>query len=65
MLGTGRATGRWLAATPGGRNGRPGDVAALVGYLFSESASFLTGQCIVIDGGLTITSPMTRIEDGP
>jgi enoyl-[acyl-carrier protein] reductase III len=60
-----RATGRLLAATPVRRHGTPEDVAALVGYLVSESASFLTGQCIVIDGGLTITSPMTRMEDGP
>lgn len=60
-----RATERLLAATPVRRHGTPEDVAALVGYLISESASFLTGQCIVIDGGLTITSPMTRMEDGP
>lgn len=60
-----RATERLLAATPVRRHGTPEDVAALVGYLVSESASFLTGQCIVIDGGLTITSPMTRMEEGP
>ncbi len=60
-----RATERLLAATPVRRHGTPEDVAALVGYLVSESASFVTGQCIVIDGGLTITSPMTRMEDGP
>jgi enoyl-[acyl-carrier protein] reductase III len=60
-----RATERLLAATPVRRHGTPEDVGALVGYLVSESASFLTGQCIVIDGGLTITSPLTRMEDGP
>ncbi len=60
-----RATERLLAATPVRRHGTPEDVAALVGYLVSDSASFLTGQCIVIDGGLTITSPMTRMEEGP
>jgi len=47
------------------RHGTPEDVAALVAYLVSDAASFLTGQCIVIDGGLTITSPLTRMEDGP
>ena len=57
-----RATGRLLAATPVRRHGTPEDVAGLVAYLASEAASFLTGQCIVIDGGLTITSPMTRLE---
>jgi NAD(P)-dependent dehydrogenase (short-subunit alcohol dehydrogenase family) len=60
-----RATERLLAATPVRRHGTPEDVAALVGDLISESASFLTGQCIVIDGGLTLTSPMTRMGDGP
>ncbi|HKW93642.1 MAG TPA: SDR family oxidoreductase [Methylomirabilota bacterium] len=60
-----RATERLLAATPVGRHGTPEDVAALVGYLVSDAAGFLTGQCIVVDGGLTITSPLTRMADGP
>ncbi|HSE04121.1 MAG TPA: SDR family oxidoreductase [Methylomirabilota bacterium] len=61
-----RATARLLAATPVRRHGTPEDVAALVAYLASEAASFLTGQCIVIDGGLTITSPLARMaEEGP
>lgn len=41
------------------------DVAGLVAYLASDAASFLTGQCIVIDGGLTITSPLARMEETP
>ena len=60
-----RATERLLAATPVGRHGTPEDVAGLVAYLASDAAAFLTGQCIVIDGGLTITSPLTRMADGP
>jgi enoyl-[acyl-carrier protein] reductase III len=60
-----RATARLLAATPVRRHGTPEDVAGLVAYLVSDEASFLTGQCIVIDGGLTITSPLTRMEQGP
>jgi enoyl-[acyl-carrier protein] reductase III len=60
-----RATERLRAATPVRRHGTPEDVAALVAYLVSDAASFVTGQCIVIDGGLTITSPLTRMEDGP
>ncbi|HEY7868547.1 MAG TPA: SDR family oxidoreductase [Methylomirabilota bacterium] len=60
-----RATARLLAATPVRRHGTPEDVAELVAYLVSDSASFLTGQCIVIDGGLTVTSPLSRMEDGP
>jgi len=53
-----------LAATPVRRHGTPEDVASLVAYLASDAAAFLTGQCIVIDGGLTITSPLTRMGDG-
>lgn len=58
-----RATERLRAATPVRRHGTIEDVAALVGYLVSDAASFVTGQCIVIDGGLTITSPMTRMGE--
>jgi len=41
-------------AIPAGRLGRPEDIAALVAFLASDRAGFITGQCIVIDGGYTI-----------
>src|ERR1700693_2750519 len=37
--------------TPVGRPGRPGEVAAAIAFLASESASYITGQLIVLDGG--------------
>lgn len=35
------------------RVGRPGDIASMVLYLCSEKASFITGENICIDGGMT------------
>lgn len=40
-----------LAGTPVQRLGEPEDVAGLVSYLASDTASFITGQCVSINGG--------------
>lgn len=39
--------------TPAGRLGEPEDVSAAVLFLASEGAAFITGQVLVVDGGLT------------
>ena len=41
------------ARIPMGRYGRTGEVSALVSYLCSQDAAYVTGQNIRIDGGLT------------
>ena len=38
---------------PVGRIGRPDDIASMVLFLCSEEAGFITGENIVIDGGMT------------
>ena len=43
------------AAYPLRRLGVPSDVAGAVAYLLSDEASWVTGQTLVLDGGLTLT----------
>jgi NAD(P)-dependent dehydrogenase (short-subunit alcohol dehydrogenase family) len=45
----------WEALHPMGRIGEPEEVAEAVIWLCSDKASFITGQAIAIDGGLTAT----------
>ncbi|MBW3665952.1 MAG: SDR family oxidoreductase, partial [Actinobacteria bacterium] len=42
------------AGYPLQRLGEPGDVGSIVAFLLSEEASWITGQLVVVDGGLTL-----------
>jgi 3-oxoacyl-[acyl-carrier protein] reductase len=39
---------------PAGRLGTAADVAAAILFLASEQASYITGQTLTVDGGLTL-----------
>lgn len=43
--------------TPLRRIGEPEDVAGAAVFLASRAGAYVTGQCIVVDGGVTITDP--------
>ena len=49
-----QARGAILASTPLGRLGAPGDIAGAVRFLCSDEASFITGEVLLVDGGLGI-----------
>ncbi|QNE13767.1 SDR family NAD(P)-dependent oxidoreductase [Pseudarthrobacter sp. NBSH8] len=39
---------------PWGRVGKPQEVASVIGFLTSDDAVYVTGQSLIVDGGLTI-----------
>jgi 3-oxoacyl-[acyl-carrier protein] reductase len=41
-----------LASTPLGRFGQPEDIAGAVRFLCSDEAAFITGEVLLVDGGL-------------
>jgi 3-oxoacyl-[acyl-carrier protein] reductase len=43
------------AAYPLRRLGVPEDIAGAVAFLLSDQASWITGQTLVLDGGVTLT----------
>ncbi|SOB87764.1 NAD(P)-dependent dehydrogenase, short-chain alcohol dehydrogenase family [Sphingomonas guangdongensis] len=46
------------------RGGQPEELAEVVTFLASDAASYVNGQAIVVDGGLSSSHPITRQEYG-
>ena len=62
-VGSEKAVDHLSASHPLLRIGTPEEVAETVVWLFSESSSYITGQSIVLDGGLTAQRPgVVRLE---
>lgn len=47
-----------LARHPVGRFGTPEDIAAMVAWLGSDAAGYVSGACFTVDGGMTAASPL-------
>jgi NAD(P)-dependent dehydrogenase (short-subunit alcohol dehydrogenase family) len=56
-LWQGPAGAAFAAKTPLGRLGQPDDIAGVALFLASAAAKFVTGQCIVADGGVLLQDP--------
>lgn len=54
----------WARVIPLGRAGEPGDIASAVLFFASDEASWITGQTLVVDGGLTTYSPTPYADSG-
>jgi NAD(P)-dependent dehydrogenase (short-subunit alcohol dehydrogenase family) len=52
----------YLATIPMGRWGEPEDMADVVAFLVSDSARFMTGQTLVVDGGHTLGVPLPDLD---
>ena len=51
VLTSEEAKARIMSRTPMQRLGEPGEIAAVVAFLLSDAASYMTGETVLVDGG--------------
>ena len=56
------AVAEYMRRMPIARVGRPDDVGKLVAFLLSDDASWISGQCIPVDGGHTVRQGPDLVE---
>ena len=58
-------TDEFESAIPIGRLGAPADIASVVFFLCSDMASYVTGQTLLSDGGLSVKYPLPELDANP
>lgn len=53
----------YLRRIPIGRYAEPSDIAAAVAFLVSDDAAYVTGENLVVDGGVTVGVPLAPPEE--
>ena len=54
VIGAGRGIGAESAAKPVGRYAKPEDITGVTTFLASTGSDYMTGQTVMVDGGMVL-----------